>query len=244
MYDDRLLRDFGLTPGAEEAPAGKVRSSLTRGNAAFQVVMSLLMVGGVVALGVWFAIAGIRGWGVEPDAPLLIAGCPAMLALAALLAYHGAGDVNLWVEVDGDVVRARHLYTLRVTTRHIAEIEEVKTLAFARGATAQTVEWFVGRVRGIEVRFPDMRRGIRVFRPEMTNVWELIAAMYFAMQQEGEIAPEIEMFEGRPWVARVTWADGRSDAGEAAGPPRNGRPDAPGPEAGRRPRRPDQDEDA
>jgi len=83
MYDDRLLRDFGLMPGAEEAPAGKVRSSLTRGNAAFQVVMSLLMVGGVAALGVWFAIAGIRGWGVEPDAPLLIAGCPAMLALAA-----------------------------------------------------------------------------------------------------------------------------------------------------------------
>jgi hypothetical protein len=89
-----------------------------------------------------------------------------------------------------------------------------------------------------------MRRGIRVFRPEMTNVWELIAAMYFAMQQEGEIAPEVEMFEGRPWVARVTWASRRSDPGEAAGPPRSGRPDAPGPEAARRPRRPDQDEDA
>jgi len=148
MYDDRLLRDFGLMPGAEEAPAGKVRSSLTRGNAAFQVVMTLLMVGGSAGLGVWFAIGGIRGWGVEPDALLLIAGCPGMLALAAFLAYHGAGDVNLWVEVDGDVVRASHLYTRRVTTRRVAEIEEVKTLAFARGATAQTVEWFVGRSAG------------------------------------------------------------------------------------------------
>jgi hypothetical protein len=64
-----------------------------------------------------------------------------MLALAAFLAYHGAGDVNLWVEVDGDVVRARHLYTRRVTTRRVAEIEEVKTLAFAMGATAQRRRW-------------------------------------------------------------------------------------------------------
>ncbi len=219
MYDDRLLRDFGLLPGAEEVPAGKVRSSLKRSNAVFQVVMSLLMVGGAAALGVWFAISGIREWDAKPDAPFLIAACPAMLALAAFLAYHGAGDVNLWVEVDGDVVRARHLYTLRVTARSVGEIEEIRTLAFVRGATAHSVEWFVGRVRGIEIRFPDMRRGIRVFRPEMTNVWELIAAIYSAMQRDGKIASEIEMFEGRPWIARVTWADGRSDPGEAAGPP-------------------------
>lgn len=208
MYDDRLLRDFGLMPGAEPAPAGKVRSTLKWHNAIFQVVMTVLLVGGIAALGLWFAIGGIRGWGTQPDAPLLLAASPAMLGLAALLAYHGAGDVNLWVEVDGDVIRARHLYSLRVTTRRVGEIEEVRTLAFAAGgATALAVESLVGRVRGVEIRFGGGGRGLRVFRPEMSGVWELIAAIYWAMGREGEIAPEVERFEGRPWIARVTWAD-------------------------------------
>lgn len=139
-----------------------------------------------------------------------------MLALAALMAYHGADDMDLWVEVDGDVVRARRLYTMRVRTRRVGEIEEVRTLEFAaRGVAAQTVEWFVGRVRGFEMRFPGGRRGVGVFRPEMTNVWELMATSYSAMGREGKLPPEIEAFEGRPWLQRMTWA-GRSPHPEGA----------------------------
>jgi hypothetical protein len=66
MDDDRLLRDFGHIPGTEEATAGKVRSSLTRGTAVFEVAMTLLMVGRSAGLGVWFAISGIQDWGSNP----------------------------------------------------------------------------------------------------------------------------------------------------------------------------------
>src|SRR4051812_12606973 len=130
MASDDPLRDLGLIPGGRQAPAGRVRSTLGWANAVFQVVMTVLLVGGFTVLGVVMAVQGVRAWG-RTDAYILIPCVPLIFGLAAFMAYHGAGDTNLWVEIDGDEIRARHLYTLRVTRRRVEEIEEVRTLYFA-----------------------------------------------------------------------------------------------------------------
>jgi hypothetical protein len=153
--------------------------------------------------------AGALAAGAHPNAVIPCAGTSAFFFGTALLLAYLSRDTNLWVEVDGGVVRAKSLYTFLVTARRVDEVREVSIIFFPASEVAIAAVRVPGvlpeSVQGIEIKFPKRRRGFRVVRPEMTNVKELIEAVFAAMSERGRLVPEIINREGPPLIRRVTW---------------------------------------
>src|SRR5205807_1608280 len=87
-----------------------------------------------------------------------------------------------WVELDRNILFARHLYSGKVIVRKISEIEELITHVFlVRTEISQVHEALFGRIRGIEIRFGDGRTPLRVWRadPAMTNALSFMQALIF-----------------------------------------------------------------
>ena len=115
-----------------------------------------------------------------------------------------------WVELDGEIIRAKHLYTRRLVERSIEEIEDLLTLVFqVRTAATLTAEAWLGRVRGIMIRFYDQRTPLLVSRadPAMRNARELIEAIVYRMAEKGEVDAEVINFDSRPLIRRIYWKD-------------------------------------
>jgi hypothetical protein len=94
-----------------------------------------------------------------------------------------------------------------VSERAINEIEAIVTLTLGiRTLTVRIVEGMLGRIKGFEFRFPDMKQGVRVFRadPAMTNVRQLLEGVVAKMFQYGEVVPEIMDLDGKPLISRLT----------------------------------------
>jgi hypothetical protein len=112
------------------------------------------------------------------------------------------------VELDGDVIRAKHLYTRTVSERRIEDVQELLTMTNqARNLALVITEAWLGRIRGVKIRFRDERSPWPVMRsdPAMANAKELILAIIYRMSQVGELDLDVEMLDGTPLVRRVFW---------------------------------------
>src|SRR5262245_55358996 len=181
-----FFRDFGIISFEVSRPAEKVRSYLPWGHVIGQYIgMSFVAsigngMGIICALGVPF--------------PVNVLAVPVPLMGFGFLIYLATRNDYAWVELDGETIRAQHLYTRKVTERSVDDVEDLLTLVFQVriGATLIT-EALVGRIRGIMIRFRDKRTPFQVARadPAMTNAKELIEAIIFRMSEKGEIDAEV-----------------------------------------------------
>ena len=97
--------------------------------------------------------------------------------------------------------------------RSIDEIEDLLTLVFQiRTAATHITESWLGRVRGVEIRFRDKCTPFRVSRadPKMRNAKKLIEAIVFRMSEMGEVDAEMIELEGKPIIRRIHWENGHT----------------------------------
>jgi hypothetical protein len=95
-----------------------------------------------------------------------------------------------------------------VIERDLGEIESLATMVYQVRSTATVVlEAWLGRIKGVEVRFRDRRTPLRIVRadPAMTNARELIEAIVFRMGQIREVDAEIVNWNGKPLVRYIHW---------------------------------------
>lgn len=178
----------------------QVRSSLTTGHVIGQWVAFVLFGICPVALGLLLLI-------VIPVLEVRLGVGVFFCILGAVLGVLIAHDVNAWVEVDGNMLRWKHLFTRRVHERQICELDAIVTLTLAvRTAVVRIAEGVFGRIKGFDFRFRGTKRGVRIFRadPAMTNVRELVEAVVNRLYLYGDVVPEIVNFEGKPLIRRLT----------------------------------------
>lgn len=200
MQKDELLRTYGILPERTAPPPGPIRSSLTKGNIIGQWIAFLMFGVCPILLGLFLLI-------VVPVLSVRLGLGVFFCGLGLLLGFIIGRDVNEWVELDGDTLRWKHLFTRQVQERKICEIEAVVTLTLAiRTVAVRIAEGIFGRIKGFEFRFPGMKQGVRVFRadPTMTQVRELLEGVIAQMYQYGEVVPEIVELDGQPLVRRLT----------------------------------------
>jgi hypothetical protein len=140
--------------------------------------------------------------------PINLLAAPAGLALFAGGAYFVGRNDYAWVELDGNTLRARHLYTGRTHERSIQEIDHLQTLVFQVQTLATTiVDAWLGRVRGIVIHFRDARWPLLVSRidPKMTNAQQLMEAIVYRMSELAPIDAEIVDHRGAPLIKRMFW---------------------------------------
>jgi hypothetical protein len=194
------FRDFGLLPTAN-APPTKVRAYFGVGRVIGQFLGTAVFAAIGAGLITLFSF-------VFPFPNNLIAGI-GIAALIGGLIFKVTQHDYTWVELDGDTIRAKHLYTRVVTERRVADIEELETvvLPLKTLAVALTEAW-LGRIKAVNIRFKDGKH-FPIYRadPAMTNAKELIEAVMYRMSQIGEIDAEMWDFEGSPMVARVYWKE-------------------------------------
>lgn len=108
----------------------------------------------------------------------------------------------------GATLRARHLYTGRIVERSIEEVDDLLTLVNqARTLTTAITEAWLGRVRGIKIRFRDRRTPLEVGRadPGMHQAKELIEAIVYRMAEKCPLDVEVVNFQGQPLIRRIFW---------------------------------------
>ena len=208
---DELLRQLGILTDAAAPVPVRIRSSI-RWFIPFLVVGlgTPLMLGPVLG-GVWMLGLGVNAADFGEMAGFLCGGV-ALIALGAFLLYQ-ASKGSVWVELDGDVLRARAMFTFRVTEHLIEEIEEVRTLVrVVRHAPEVIVtDALLGHVAGFEIRFRGARRSFGLLSHDMNHVPELIGALLAHMAERGRLLPEMIQLQGRPILKRITWEDAPGD---------------------------------
>src|SRR5262249_30827685 len=128
------------------------------------------------------------------------------LAVALGLVYLVCRYDVLWVELDGDTIRAKHLYTRRLWERSVDEIADLLTITYPfRSVERGLVEAPLGRFRGVQVRFRDGRRPVCIYRadPGMRRARQLIEAILYRMTERGPVDVELTGRGGRPMVGRI-----------------------------------------
>jgi hypothetical protein len=195
-----FFRDFGVIPYGIAAPPETVRCYLPWGHIIGQYVFTSVMAGFGIGIGVLFAVT-------LPIPANVLASAAALGGFGYVIYYATRNDYS-WVELAGDTLRARHLYTQRVIKRTIDEIEDLLTLVFQIQTVATRIsESWLGRVRGVEIRFRDNRTPFRVSRadPKMRNAKKLIEAIVLRMSEKGEVDAEMIELEGKPMIRRIYW---------------------------------------
>lgn len=196
-----FFRDYGIIPYDMPPPAaGTIRCFLSWGHVIGQYVFSVIMLGFGLGIGILFAFT--------LPSPLNVLASATAFAGFGFLIYIATRNDYVWVELDEDVLRAKHLYMRWIIERPIEEIEDLLTLVFQiRSLEAEIVEAWLGRVRGIEIRFRDQRTPIRISRtdPAMRNAKELIEAVIYQMARKGPVDAEFIDFQGKPMIRRIYW---------------------------------------
>lgn len=194
------FRDFGILPENLQPPTGVVRGFISPARIGGQYIATAL----VILLAV--ATMGLLLWLAKP--PLSYFGCVVTAICFSLFVYWATKDDYCQIELDGDELRARHLYTGRVITRRVPEIERL-TSVIQHGGTAETAvtQQLLGRIKGMEIWFRNWRSPLRILRadPAMTNAQELLQAILYRMSQIDELEPEIIQYEGKPLVRTIYW---------------------------------------
>jgi hypothetical protein len=196
-----FFRDFGIVPTDLAPPAGPIRSYLPW----WHIIGQYLGTAFMMSLGVGMALIFVLGL----PAPLNWLCAPVLPAVLGTFMYRAACHDYAWVELDGHRLRARHLYSQRLSERQVEDIDDLLTLTFpVVNVTVAIVETLLGRVRGIEIRFRDGRNPLRVLRadPAMKNAKALIEAVIYRMSQTGKIDAEVIELDGKPMIRRIFWA--------------------------------------
>jgi hypothetical protein len=194
------FRDFGIIPDQLAPPPETVRAYFSGARVFGQYSMTVF----VAALGLGLALlfALLMPW------KLSLPGCPAALAGFGVLVYLAVRNDYGTIELAGNSLRAKHLYTGHMRERSIADIESLTTIVYqVRRAETVITEKLLGRVRGIDIHFRGEALPLRVMRsdPAMTNAQQLIEAIVYRMQQTGEIDYEITDFAGKPLLRKIFW---------------------------------------
>jgi hypothetical protein len=195
-----VFRDFGIIPDRVQPPRGVVRAYFSWGHVFGQYLASALM--SAFGLGIATLFAFTLPWPVN-----VLAALGFVIGTAALICLVGRNDY-VWVELDGDTLRARHLYTGRQHERSIADIDHVQTLVLQyRNLSTTILDSLLGRVRGFKVHFRDGRWPLLVSRvdPKMTNAQQLMEAIIYRMSQHGELDAEVVDHLGSPLVKKIFW---------------------------------------
>ena len=194
------FRDFGILPTDLPPPVGTVRCFFSTGRVIGQYIGTAI----VSSLGLGFAVL----FALTMAAPLSWLACTAALMGFGVLVYLATHHDYRWVELEGNTIRAKHLYTGRVIERSVADIECLGTIVYQVKQLATVVmEKLLGRVKGVEIRFRDRRTPMRIMRadPAMTNASAFIEAVIYRMSRAGEIEAETILLDGQPLVRNIHW---------------------------------------
>ncbi len=197
-----FFRDFGILPYGKTKPPTKVRAFLPTGHIIGQFIATALIIG--------FGLGAATLFALTLNFPLNVFAPVGPLAAAGIVVYFVTRNDYAWIELEGEVCRARHLYTRRLVERPIKEIEDLHTLVVqVRTLSVKVVEAWLGRVRGVEIRFQDQRTPLRISRtdPAMKNAKELVEALIYRMWQIGSVDAEIINLHGKPLVRRIFWEE-------------------------------------
>ncbi len=206
MTAAEMVRNFGILPADQPLPTGKVRSTMKTGTVVGQYIFTGLLCGFIGLGGLIPLCIGIFGDLKMENRIICIAFGVFGLCAVAFIASFLRHD-NHWVELDGDRLRFKRLYTRATFERPVTDINDILTeVLMIKTVAARIVEKRQGRIRAFSFRFHDMPRGIKVFRPEMTNVPELVSAVIATMSKYGQVVPEVIDMEGTPMVRRIYWA--------------------------------------
>jgi hypothetical protein len=194
------FRDFGILPEDLPQPAETIRGFLSTGRIVGQYAatgfLSALGLGLIVLLALTMLL------------PLSLLGGAAALTGFWVFVYLATHNDYRWVELEGNTLRAKHLYTGRTIERSVEDIESLGTMVYqVRRLETVVIEKLLGRVKGVEIRFRDRRTPLRILRadPAMTNAQELIEAVLYRMRQLRELDAEIVNFRGQPLVRQIHW---------------------------------------
>ncbi len=194
------FRDFGILPQDLQPPPATVRSFLSTGRIIGQYIATALVfavAAGILLLVVWLMPSPVK-W---------VASAAVVFAFASLI-YAGTRRDYAWVELTGDTIRAKHLYTGHILERNIEEIESLSTLVIhSSHIESAVIQSILGRVKGIEIHFRNESTLLRVMRadPKMTNAQELIEAILYRMKEKRELDADVIDFEGQPLARSVVW---------------------------------------
>ena len=197
-----FFRDFGIIPYGVSPPPGRVRAEFS----AFRVFGQYLFTAIIGGFGLAIALLCL----FVPPLPWNLLAVLFPLALFGPLVYIATRNDYAWVELDGERLRAKHLYTRRIRERSLGEIDDLLTHVFlVRSPATVLAERWLGRVRGVLVRFRDGKTPFFVSRadPKMTNAKELIEAIVYQMSGYGPIDVEVIEFDGAPLVRRIFYAE-------------------------------------
>jgi hypothetical protein len=183
-------------------PPAKIRCFLSTRHIVCRYIVTVL----VLALGLGLTIV----FALTMESPLSLLGCAAALAGVGVFVFLAAYKDYCWVELEGNSIRAKHIYTRRTIERTINEIESLNTIYYGvRRIETIVIEKLLGRVKGIEIRFRDRRTPMRILRadPAMTNAQELIEALLYRMKQVRELDSDIINLAGQPLIRKIHWKD-------------------------------------
>jgi hypothetical protein len=200
-----VFREFGVIPDRVAPPPTVVRAYFSTGHIVGQYIAT-----GLITL---FGLGAAVLFAFTIPLPINLLAAPVPLAIAAGLAWVVGRNDYAWVELEGDTLRARHLYTGQVHERSIAEIDHLQTLVLqVQNLTTTIVNVWLGRVRGFMIHFRDRRRPLLVSRvdPKMTNAQQLMEAIVYRMSQRGEIDAEVVDHRGTPLIKRIYWQSARA----------------------------------
>lgn len=196
----QTFRDFGIASDGLQPPPGRVRAEFPFTRIAAEYFCTILVSSIGIGLAVVFALTLS-----QPIAPLA---CAATLLSFAAIVYFATHNDYKCVELDGDTLRARHLYMGWTIQRSIRDIDSVHTIVHMGGDPGVAVMVaMLGRVMGVEIYFRNVREPLPIRRanPAMTNAHELIEAVLYRMSQLGELETDIVDRDGRPLVRSVHW---------------------------------------
>jgi hypothetical protein len=195
------FREFGILPHKVRPPEAEIVRCYLRW---YHVLV--LYTGVCMLLGLGIGSALIVLWNLPSPWDVFLAPIP--LAGFGYFIYLRTRQHQLWVELDGETLRARHLFTGRKIERTVDEIEDLVTVAFVElSATAALMRAWHGRILGIKIRFHDNRSPIFVSRanPAMKNARQLVEAVVYRMSTLGKVHAEIVDLQGEPLVRRICW---------------------------------------
>lgn len=199
-----LFRDFGVYRDAISPPPNEVRASLSLA----QRIGQWFCVALIAALGIFTGVGCALLFGLTLLLPVGVPLAAAILACFGFLIHRLTRYDCAWVELSGETLRAKHLYSGRVNEYTIEDIKELFTIVSPVVNTAVLItEAWLGRIRGVLIRFRDGSTPFQVCRadPAMTNAKELIEAIVYRMAEKAAITAEIVNLEGKPLVRRIYW---------------------------------------
>lgn len=193
------FQSFGGPPEGLQPPPGKIHCCFSPVRIAGQYFSTILL----LALGLGLMVVLL--WSL-PLPRSVLGGLAAPSAFGAWVYLVIRNDYGT-VELDGNVLWARHLYTGHTKERSVEEIDCLLTVVhLTAGLETAIIEKIWGRVKAVDIRFRDgWTLRIQRVDPAMTHAQELIEAIVYRMRQVREIDAEVITFKGQPIVRSVHW---------------------------------------